>query len=196
MGRTAKGEETKNKIIKCSGELFFKNGYNATGISEILKAAEIPKGSFYFYFDSKKSVAEAVAVYYEKKLTEWIIEYYSKYGGSEFIEKFIGSMIEKAQSGKYYGCPLTTIGQELAFFEPDIAEVYNKSLKKLIILFESVFRKNGRSNEDSKAMGKKAFVMYEGFLVYYRISKNINVLYDMKKEMTQLFKQQKKFLRS
>ena len=26
MGRTAKGEETKNKIIKCSGELFFKNG--------------------------------------------------------------------------------------------------------------------------------------------------------------------------
>lgn len=189
MGRTAKGEETKNRIIKCSAELFFKNGYNATGISEILKAAEIPKGSFYFHFDSKKSVAAAVAVYYEKKLTEWIMDYYCKYEGAEFIEKFIGSMIEKAENNEYYGCPLTTIGQELAFFEPDIAEGYNEALKKLMVLFTSIFKKSGRSNADSEVMGKKAFVMYEGFLVYYRISKDVNVLYDMQKEMTELFKQ-------
>ena len=100
MGRTLKGEETKNRIIKCSAELFFRNGYNATGISEILKAAEIPKGSFYFHFDSKKSVAKSVAVYYEKILTDWIMDYYSKYEGAEFIEKFIGSMIEKAENNE------------------------------------------------------------------------------------------------
>lgn len=188
MSRTSKGEETKNRIIKCSAELFFKNGYNATGISEILKAAEIPKGSFYFHFDSKKSVAEAVALYYEKVLTDWIMEYYSKYEGAQFIEKFIGSMIEKAENNQYYGCPLTTIGQELAFFEPDIAETYNKALKKLITLFVSIFKKSGLSDEESKAMGEKAFVMYEGFLVYYRISKDVNVLYHMQKEMKQLFK--------
>ena len=187
MGRTLKGEETKNRIIKCSAELFFRNGYNATGISEILKAAEIPKGSFYFHFDSKKSVAKSVAVYYEKILTDWIMDYYSKYEGAEFIEKFIGSMIEKAENNEYYGCPLTTIGQELAFFEPDIAENYNKSLEKLITLFKSIFKRYGLSDEESEIKGKKAFVIYEGFLVYYRISKNINVLYSMQKEMEELF---------
>lgn len=187
MSKTIKGEETKRRIIKCSADLFFRNGYNATGISDILKAAEIPKGSFYFHFDSKRNVAEEVALYYEKILTDWILEYYSKYEGSEFIEKFIGSMIVKAEKNEYYGCPLTTIGQELAFFEPDLAESYNKSLSKLLRLFITIFKNSGGDDEKSQVKGKKAFAMYEGFLVYYRISKDINVLYDMQRELKLLF---------
>ena len=36
---------------------FWKNGYAATGISEILDQAGLPKGSFYFYFKSKDELA-------------------------------------------------------------------------------------------------------------------------------------------
>ena len=52
-----KGEESRQRLIECSAELFWKNGYSATGISEILKQTGLPKGSFYFYFKSKDDLA-------------------------------------------------------------------------------------------------------------------------------------------
>ena len=52
-----KGEESRQRLIECAAELFWKNGYSATGISEILKQTGLPKGSFYFYFKSKDELA-------------------------------------------------------------------------------------------------------------------------------------------
>lgn len=187
MDKRNKGDETKNKIIECAAELFFKNGYNATGINEILKITNIPKGSFYFHFDSKKSLAIEVGLYYEKQLTEWISQYYKDNDGKNFIENFIGSMIEKAEKKEYYGCPLTTVGQELSFFEPEIAEHYKKSLQKLLYLFYKIFKEKGIDENKSKDLAQTAFIMYEGYLVYYRISKEINVLKKMKRDMSRLF---------
>ena len=43
-----KGEESRQRLIECAAELFWKNGYSTTGISEILKQTDLPKGSFIF----------------------------------------------------------------------------------------------------------------------------------------------------
>ena len=38
-----KGEESRQRLIKCAAELFWKNGYSATGISQILSQTGLPK---------------------------------------------------------------------------------------------------------------------------------------------------------
>ena len=38
-----KGEESRQRLIKCAAELFWKNGYSATGISQILRQTGLPK---------------------------------------------------------------------------------------------------------------------------------------------------------
>ena len=38
-------------------QLLWSKGYNATSVNDIVKAAGVPKGSFYFYFDSKEDFA-------------------------------------------------------------------------------------------------------------------------------------------
>ena len=43
-----KGEETKEKIICRAAGLFWEKGYVATGVQDILTAAGVTKGSFYF----------------------------------------------------------------------------------------------------------------------------------------------------
>ncbi len=45
--------QTKEKILEHGARLVYKKGFNHTGIGEILKAAQVPKGSFYHYFPSK-----------------------------------------------------------------------------------------------------------------------------------------------
>ena len=37
-----KGEESRQLLIECAAELLWKNGYSATGISEILKQTDLP----------------------------------------------------------------------------------------------------------------------------------------------------------
>ena len=37
-----KGEESRQRLIECAAKLFWKNGYSATGISEILKQTDLP----------------------------------------------------------------------------------------------------------------------------------------------------------
>lgn len=45
--------KTKEDIIKAAFEIIHRKGFNSTGIQEILTRAGVPKGSFYFYFQSK-----------------------------------------------------------------------------------------------------------------------------------------------
>ncbi|MEV6192075.1 TetR/AcrR family transcriptional regulator [Streptomyces sp. NPDC051920] len=57
MGRTS---DAKNKILSAAHTLFEQRGYSALGVAEICKAAGVPKGSFYYFFDSKETLALAV----------------------------------------------------------------------------------------------------------------------------------------
>ena len=43
---------TREEIVRKGAALIHAQGYNATGIKQILDAAGVPKGSFYFYFKS------------------------------------------------------------------------------------------------------------------------------------------------
>lgn len=57
MGRTS---DARDKILTAAQTLIEQRGYSALGVAEICKAAGVPKGSFYYFFESKESLALAV----------------------------------------------------------------------------------------------------------------------------------------
>ena len=57
MGRTS---DAREKILAAAQSLIELRGYSALGVAEICKAADVPKGSFYYFFDSKEALALAV----------------------------------------------------------------------------------------------------------------------------------------
>jgi TetR/AcrR family transcriptional repressor of nem operon len=57
VGRTS---DAKQKILGAARSLIEGRGYSALGVAEICKAAGVPKGSFYYFFESKESLALAV----------------------------------------------------------------------------------------------------------------------------------------
>lgn len=60
MGRQARAEATRGKIIDAAVELFDKNGFAATGLGDIIEQAEITKGALYYHFNSKETLAAAI----------------------------------------------------------------------------------------------------------------------------------------
>lgn len=52
--------DTRTHILDTAQALMARKGYTAVGLSEVLSAAEVPKGSFYYYFSSKEAFGEAL----------------------------------------------------------------------------------------------------------------------------------------
>jgi TetR/AcrR family transcriptional repressor of nem operon len=57
MGRTSDAGE---RILAAARSLIEMRGYSALGVAEICKAAGVPKGSFYYFYESKEALVLAV----------------------------------------------------------------------------------------------------------------------------------------
>ena len=53
-------KQTRDLILDVTFSIIYQLGYNATGISAILKECNTPKGSLYHYFKSKKELVLAM----------------------------------------------------------------------------------------------------------------------------------------
>jgi TetR/AcrR family transcriptional repressor of lmrAB and yxaGH operons len=60
--RTDKGRETRDRMVRAAGVLFRRQGYDGTGIQELLERSGAPRGSFYFHFPGGKQELAVAAV--------------------------------------------------------------------------------------------------------------------------------------
>ncbi|EPN4955097.1 MULTISPECIES: TetR/AcrR family transcriptional regulator [Vibrio] len=66
----AKTNDTRQHILDVGYELIVNRGFTIVGLSELLKKAAVPKGSFYHYFKSKEQFGEAMIQDYFTKYFE------------------------------------------------------------------------------------------------------------------------------
>lgn len=57
---TSTTTDTRDRILEAGSEAIVCKSYNGCGLSEILEAAGVPKGSFYHYFKSKEGFGVAL----------------------------------------------------------------------------------------------------------------------------------------
>ena len=70
MNRPKRNEHNREKILQAGVELFNKHGYHGTGLKQILDTCQVPKGSFYNYFESKEQFAVEVLAHHHQLQTE------------------------------------------------------------------------------------------------------------------------------
>ncbi len=55
-----KGERRKQELLKIAYKMFLTKGYENTSVDDIIEAAGIAKGTYYYYFESKEQTLEEV----------------------------------------------------------------------------------------------------------------------------------------
>ena len=55
-----KGDERRSKILETAEKLFYRKGYEATSIQDILDDLKMSKGGFYHHFESKLQLLDAL----------------------------------------------------------------------------------------------------------------------------------------
>ncbi|MBS1604733.1 MAG: helix-turn-helix transcriptional regulator, partial [Bacteroidetes bacterium] len=63
-----RGQQVIDKIMDAANKLFYRDGYNITGINQLIDEAGVAKGSLYQHFDSK---ADLMVGYIELNHNAW-----------------------------------------------------------------------------------------------------------------------------
>ena len=83
-----KGEKRKKMLLMIAYDMFITRGYDNTSVDEIIEKADIAKGTYYYYFQSKEQMLEEVInmmIDNETKIAEQIIR-----TDSSVPEKIVG----------------------------------------------------------------------------------------------------------
>src|SRR5579859_5558957 len=143
MGRVS---DNRNKLMDAVLELIWTGSYGSTTIDQICDKADVRKGSFYYYFDSKADLAlAAIDAQWETVRAECDsifsptvqplqrLRNYFDFGYRFQVEK-------KAKYGYVLGCPLFALGAEVCTQEHTLQKKIQEILGYKLKYLESTMR--------------------------------------------------------
>lgn len=115
--------ETRDRLIQAARELFWEQGYTATGIAQILKAAGVNSGSLYYFFPTKEDLLLAVLDWYTNNLYTMVIDPVTS-RVQDPIERVFGVLDGYRQlllaTDFTKGCPIGNLSLELSDKFPNV----------------------------------------------------------------------------
>ncbi|WP_118134436.1 TetR/AcrR family transcriptional regulator [Oceanicella sp. SM1341] len=78
MRDETQSSSVREHILSSAQTIMSGKGFSAVGLNEILKAADVPKGSFYHYFGSKEAFGEALLERYFERYLAAMEEQFSR----------------------------------------------------------------------------------------------------------------------
>lgn len=174
-------EDVKTHILNIGAEIIHQKGFNNTSINEICSTANIPKGSFYYYFGSKEDFADELIDYYCSFMFS-IQEKYLNMAGLRYIdrlrryyEEFRSYFESKNCSG---GCPIGNLAQELSDSNDTLRKRLQEALEKTKNNIAVFIKKAQENNEISDELNSEdcadfIFNSWEGSLLRMKVTKSM-----------------------
>ncbi|WP_252730287.1 TetR/AcrR family transcriptional regulator, partial [Chryseobacterium indologenes] len=174
-----KKEKVKDRIIRVASDLFYKQGFNSTGINQIIAEAGIAIGSLYNHFSSKNDLLQA---YLLQEELEWFNGFEEGTGKisdpKEKLLSLIDYRIKLQRSSQFAGCHFIKIISEIGDTNPAVSEFVKKHKEKQKDLIRTMVIECGG---DAEALTGNIFLLIEGAVVTSTITKSNDAFVQVKK---------------
>lgn len=168
---------TKEEIVRIAIEVFRKQGYNRTSMSDLAQACGLQKGSFYHYFNSKEAlmrgVLDTLHQYYKRKL--FSIAYEDSYSPRERMEYFFKKQ-EPIFTQDLAGCLFGNITLETISMIDEFKSTIQLFFSDWIEAFRHIFLADNRTQEQAIQLARQSVMEIEGGLMMMRVFEDINLL--------------------
>ncbi len=159
-----KRNDTRELIIDTASNLFYKKGYNLTGINEIIAEAGIAKATLYSHFRSKEDLCVAYLEARDETLIQNISEFcYAKPKGNEQLVAVLEFLIPFFEDKDFNGCwCIRTIAEVPKDNERIRSKI--KANKSLLINFIQKLVADNKphlSPEQKEKLTKRIYLLYE-----------------------------------
>ena len=173
-------KSTRDHLIDVGVELMHQHGYNATGLTEILNAADVPRGSFYHHFGSKEDFAAAALERYIAREGEHATTVLneSKTPPLKRLKRYFNDLMTiYGQEGRIPGCMMGRFSLEMAAQSPELRKQISVSFvgwqrKIASVVQQAVEQKELPAGTDSEALAGFLLNSWEGALLRSLAEKN------------------------
>jgi TetR/AcrR family transcriptional regulator, transcriptional repressor for nem operon len=171
---------TRDNLIQIGVRMLHETGYTATGIKDIVDAAEVPKGSFYNHFESKEAFGKEVVDFY---FDRGLVELRALLGNSgipplERLQTYFDERIRGFKAAGYVrGCMLGNLSLEVADQSAQIRDRLAVHFRTWSGLFEECIaeaQKTGaiRNRLPASLLAQFLLNSWEGALLRMRVEKS------------------------
>lgn len=142
-----KKPQTRQRIVESAAQLFTTKGFDNVSIDEIMKTAQLTRGSFYSHFPSKEVLyAEAITsaatlsvrakmpneVLNEKALLQVLVKNY---------------LSETHLNDEQVPCPLAFLTSDVAHQNDEVRNAYTKAFRRLLIYIAQLMSESPNSEK-------------------------------------------------
>lgn len=136
--RRQQREDSHNKILASATAQFRDNGYNATGIADVMKDAGLTNGAFYSHFDSKEALLKKVLSNACEQIRPFWVEGIEADKPLDRVAAMIDLYISlEHRDNPADGCPLPTLGNEIARQNETVRNHFEAEIGATVELLES-----------------------------------------------------------
>jgi TetR/AcrR family transcriptional repressor of nem operon len=184
MGRTSDADQ---RLMDAALALIWEESYGSVTIDDICTRADVKKGSFYYYYDSKADLAvAALEKLWKTQLKPNLDSIFSssvdplvrltKY--FETVYTFHNDI--KVRNGKVLGCPICSVGSEVSTQEVDVCATIRDIMARKRRYYESAIRDAVAQGViepcDLAQVSLAIFALIEGLVSQARIMNDTEVL--------------------
>ena len=176
--------ETKDKIIMVGAEIVRKKGFNNTGIQEILNEANVPKGSFYFYFKSKEDFGVELIKAYRSFFVMMMNKHFlvPDISGKQKLRNFFDDRLSVMKNDNFEGgCPIGNLSQEMGDLNEAMRFELKTSLETMANMIQKCIDESKKTGEittekNSDLLAHYILNSWEGALLRVKVDKNPEAL--------------------
>jgi len=166
-------KSTRDHLIDTGLKLMHQHGYNATGLTEILKAADVPKGSFYHHFGSKEDFAAAALERYTTREADHAAAVLSdsKVPPLKRLKRYFMDLVKfYGQKGAIPGCMMGRFSLEIAAANPQLRKQISATFTHwqqtiATVIEQAVAQKELPADTDPKSLAGFLLNGWEGALL-------------------------------
>ena len=162
-----RGQVVIDKILDTTERLFYGQGYDNTGINQIIEESDIAKGSLYKHFQSK---TDLLIAYLQRLHQQWFARLEGAINKvSDPKEKLLAVIAhhgERQQIREYGGCPFIKANLEAGASDPRVLSEIQQAKTRLKDLIKQLVANSGHKKLlTDKELTETIFLMIEGSVV-------------------------------
>ncbi len=170
----------RTELIRVGSDIVLRQGFKAASLNEILTAAGVPKGSFYYYFSSKEEFGLAIiddfANKYGDRLKNLLED--KRFSPLTRLHKYFMSGIEDMEACQYAeGCLIGNLAQELStqkeLFRDRLNRIFDDWEQYFVRCLKEACEAGEISNElDFVDLGRFILFSWEGAILRAKVTKS------------------------
>jgi AcrR family transcriptional regulator len=165
--------DTRKNILNTASRLFYRQGYNATGINQIIEEADIAKASLYQHFRSKEDLLIAyLEMMFELTMSHFRHVASTKVEAKEKISAIFEFLSQNTNSKEFHGCQFLNIAGEIPIENLRVYDIIRQQKNGLRALFAEILKSDSMGEDEMKRIESLAdgiYLLFDGAIMSSKV---------------------------